>query len=176
LTWPTASRQTVNGALRFLGAAHAGGSAAVVFWIGVFVLGLAATFYSGHVRDEFVWTWPMSLFAGFALTLHTIVWAESSSARARARWLSRVVVLAFLAMCWLYYHACAQLGLATAWAFLIGFLPAWPFAVSAARCSVAGGAWWRRAAWSAAAFTVFYWSGGAFIAWKTSIAEVWLHL
>ncbi|MCI0685007.1 MAG: hypothetical protein L0Y71_23160 [Gemmataceae bacterium] len=141
-------------------------------------VGVAGLRVCRRVRDEFLWTWPVALFAGFQITLQTIVAVEAVEAgpdRARRRWLSRGVVLAFLAMCWLYYVACQQLGLATAWAFLIGFLPAWPLAAPAARSWVARASWWRRGAWLAAAYSVFYWSGGAFIAWKTAIAEVWEH-
>lgn len=150
-------------------------NAAMLFWFGALVLGFAGTPLSGHLRDKFLWTWPMALFVGFEMLLQTIVWAEGRPDRKRPRWLSRGAVLFFLAMCWLYYHACQQLGLATAWAFLIGFLPAWPFAVLAARAWVASAGWWRRVVWLVVAFSIFYWSGGAFIAWKTAIAEVWEH-
>jgi hypothetical protein len=56
-----------------------------------------------------------------------------------------------------------------------GLLPAFPFGVLAARAWVRPAASWQRLAWLLAAFSIFYWSGGAFIAWKTAIGEVWEH-
>jgi hypothetical protein len=145
----------------------------VLFWTATFVLAVAATTALGHGRQQFVWTWPLALFVVYQATIQTIVWAEGSAAKKRARWWSRGMVIIFLSFCWLYYAACQQLGLATVWAFLIGFLPAWPLAVAAARRR---GKPCQSVLLVGLAFSLFYWSGGAFIGWKTAVAEVWEHL
>jgi hypothetical protein len=138
-------------------------AAEAAFWSGAFVLGLAGTTVLGYGAGEFVLTWPAALFVGYQLTLRTIVWAEASPDRRWARRRSRLVGLAFLALCLGYYELCKRVGVATGWAFLFGFLPAFPLAVLAAR------RWRGRAAWLLLllAFSACYWGSAAFLVWKT---------
>jgi outer membrane protein assembly factor BamB len=149
--------------------ARSGGWA--IFWSACFVLGLIATPLLGHALDRFVWTWPLCLFVGYQSVIETIVAESSHPRQAWARWRSRGVVLAFLALCWLYYAACQQLGLPLLWGFLIGFLPAWPVSALAARPRQFRGAAVVRAIGLLLAYTVCFWSAAAWIAWKTSFAE-----
>jgi hypothetical protein len=143
----------------------------VVFLATAWGLGLAGTPVLGHALPHFVWTWPVSLYVGFQTVIHTIAWFERQPEQARGRWLSRGVVLLFLAMCYLYYVMCQNLGLATAWSFLIGFLPAWPLAVLAARSHLRGSGWLLQALAIGLAYSVFFWGGAGFILWKAITAE-----
>jgi hypothetical protein len=55
------------------------------------------------------------------------------------------------------------------WGFLIGFLPAWPFSVWAARARGGFGRPALRAFWLAAAFSAYFWTSGLVIDWKASL-------
>jgi hypothetical protein len=154
-------------------------AAAVMFWLAAFVLGLIATPVAGHALDLFVWTWPLPLYVGYQLLIDVIVWSqppnssgEGAAVRGRQRWLPRVALVSFLALAYGYFLACQQLGLSILWSFLIGALPAWPFAVLAAKARPPARSW-SRPLWVTLAYSAFFWTAAAFIAWKTMIAEEW---
>jgi outer membrane protein assembly factor BamB len=160
---------TMYGLVRLRRGSAARRAAGAVFGCAAFGLGLVGTPLFSALDDGFVQTWPASLFTAYQATLATITWAERQAARQRARRVSRLAGLGLLALCFGYYELCSGLGLMTQWGFLFGFLPAWPLAVWAAR-----GAGRRRlavqACLSAAAFTVYFWTSGLFIGWKTILA------
>ena len=112
----------------------------------------------GYLGGPFVLTWPAALFAALQLTVVVVSWAERHSERRKARRWSRLAGVLFLVLCFGYYELCKKVGLATGWTFLAGFLPAYPFAVMAARRS-----WW----WVVVGFAVYYWASVGFIVWKS---------
>ncbi|MHB8902980.1 MAG: hypothetical protein ACYC6Y_29825 [Thermoguttaceae bacterium] len=102
------------------------------------------------------------------MAIDTIVAANRSGPRARIQWRALAAVLLFVATCLAYYLACRRLGLATEWAFLMGFLPSWPLAVPAA-CRLTQRAGPLEAlAWVAGAFSLYFWSVGAFLLWQAA--------
>ncbi len=119
--------------------------------------------------DEFIFTWPAALFVPFQLTLLAIPWAEGKAGeqRRRARWGSRGAALFFLLTCALYFLLCRRLSALHEWVFLIGFLPAVPLTALAARRLLTPGRLTAGIAWGVAAFSVYFWSCGGGLMWKS---------
>jgi len=138
------------------------------FWLATFALAAAAPAVAGHALDRFVWTWPVCVYVAYQLTTDVAVWARRSNL-SRAAWSARAAMLGMLSVGYIYFALCEQLGLSILWSFLMGVLPACPFAIAAARSSRG----LIRAVWLWAAFTVFYWSAAAFLGWKALRAEEW---
>ena len=122
------------------------------------VVGAAGTTAVGYAGGPFVLTWPAALFAALQLTVAVVSWAERQGDRRKARRWSRLAGVLFLALCFGYYELCKNVGLATGWTFLMGLLPAYPFAVLAAR---------RSSWWGVVGFVVYYWGSVGFIVWKS---------
>ena len=126
-------------------------------------------------RDEYVFLWPLVLWAVLQLTLLAVTWAESQpqSARRRARWGSRLAGLSLLATSGLYFHLCRRLGLSIEWGFLAGFLPAFPVAALCARGLLAR----HRFALvtdllcAAVSFSTYFWSCGLFLKWWLQVGS-----
>lgn len=136
---------------------------------GAFGLGLAGTTFYGTLCDSFVFTWPASLFMAFLATLGSIAWAEAQANRRRARWVSRLTTLSFLAGCLGYFELCKAVGVVMGWSFLAGFLPAFPLAWLAVRSLRPPASLVRAGIWSMLAFAVYFWVSGLLPTWK-----VWL--
>ena len=152
LRWPVASVPTAWG----------------VFWTASFLLGAAGTPIFNRLTDSFIFTWPVCLFVAHQVTLNTVVWAGRTPGRRSARWITLLVTCGFVAVCLGYFLACRRLSLATEWAFLVGFLPSWPFAVPAARCLQRRGGPVAGLAWVLLSFTAFFWSAGALLLWRAA--------
>jgi len=138
--------------------------AGVAFAVTAFLLGVAGTTLLGLWMDAFVLTWPASLYVAFRRTLAVILWAERQPMKRRSRWLSRVVTLLFLVLCYGYYSLCRAVGYLMAWGFLAGFLPAAPAALVATR----GRSLWLRGLADAVGFTLYFWVSGLLPGWKGS--------
>ena len=145
-------RRTMTGA-RFRG----------ILWLQAFLLGAVGTTVLSGWRNEFVFTWPVSLFAAFQVAVYEIRLGKRTEQHAGPWWRSRLIALGFLAVCLAYFLLCRRLSLVFEWAFLAGFLLAAPFAIAAARCTRQsnGRRTWRilwEVVWTVAAFSAFYWS------------------
>ena len=136
--------------------------ARTTFATAAFLFGLAGTTVLSMWTDAFVLTWPVSLFVAFRVTLGVVVWTEAQPPKLRPRWLSRMVTLLFLAICFGYYHLCLAVGYVMAWGFLAGFLPAAPAAILSVRARKP----WLRPLADIVAFTVYFWVSGMTPAWK----------
>ncbi|NQU21688.1 MAG: PQQ-like beta-propeller repeat protein [Candidatus Nealsonbacteria bacterium] len=135
----------------------------IVFWSAVFAGGLLGTPIFNRLYSQFVFTWPVCLFAAHQITLTAIVRASQQPADRRAKWTSSIATLALLLVCLSYYLLCRELGLAVAWVFLLGFLPSWPVALPAAHRLQHEGPPWRDVVWATLSFSVFYWACGVFL-------------
>jgi hypothetical protein len=136
-----------------------------IFWLFVFVAGVSGSPLLHHLQSTYIFTWPLALWAAFELTLIVSFVGSKEPFWSRARGLSYLVGLAFLALCDLYFHLCRSLGLAIEWTFLTGFGWTFPLAAFAAWLSLRR---WRcqfaieTAAW-VASFSLYYWSSVLFV-------------
>jgi hypothetical protein len=140
-------------------------TASVVFWILAFVLGLVTTPIGNSLTDEYIFTWPATLFATYQPAITASVRYARSSERSK-RLLARGAGLSLCAVCAAYFWLCRRLSLHHEWAFLMGLLPAFPMSIVVARASQRP--LWRRAAWGLVAFSVFFWSAGGWMIVRAS--------
>ena len=132
-------------------------------WILVFLIGSAGTTFLSPLMKDFVFTWPVCLFATFQMLMDRLALTRKTISR-RERWRSGIACVIFLATCFLYFLACRRLSLVFEWVFLGGFAAALPF-------SMAGKILFRERRWHwvwkavcvAASFTAFFWSSVAFL-------------
>ena len=111
-------------------------------------------------------TWPLTLFAAFQLTLLVMVWAKSqASSRRHSGLYSRAVLLAFSFLCLGYFLLCHRLSHSMEWMFLVGFLPASVLAIPAAHSLYHQRGWLTRIVWVAAAFSCYYWMSASVNWW-----------
>lgn len=97
------------------------------FWGVAMGLGVVAGMPLSVALDEFVFTWPVTLFIVFQIAVYQSRLRRSEAAGERSnKWQDRIVVLAFLGTCGVYFWACRRLSLVTEWAFLYGFFGACP--------------------------------------------------
>ena len=141
----------------------------VAFWAAAFVAGLAGSPIFNRFYDEYIFTWPASLFVAFQTTLIVISWTEGQPEpnRKKCRRVSRLTGILFLAVCAGYVLLCRKLSAPHEWVFLIGFLPAAPLAVPAARCFLDQSRPLREYTWAVVAFSLYFWACGGFLIWKT---------
>lgn len=125
-------------------------------WSLIFVLGALGTTLVSDWANDFVFTWPVSIFIAFQLT----IWETDGRAVHRSparRWWAVVILGGFMATCVLYFLVCRRLSLVFEWVFLCGFIGAFPV-------TLLGRFWFEDRRWSwlweigttAAAFTAFY--------------------
>jgi hypothetical protein len=126
-----------------------------------FVLAVVAMPFLNRGRSEFVFTWPVSLFIAFQITVIAILWSGEKLDHKKSRRISRLVGLLFLAICFGYYLLCRQLSLVIEWTFLIGFLPASPVAIVAARRLLRDPRSPLGFFWVFLAFAVYFWGSSS---------------
>ncbi len=134
----------------------------VVFLTVPFLLGMVGTTIFSEWADTFVLTWPACLYVSFRTILALGVWAGNQPRTLRIRVRSGTALMVFLGICFGYYKLCAMIGYAVGWCFLIGFLPATPVAVLAAKQR----RWWLRWILDTGGFTVYFWFSGLLPEWK----------
>jgi hypothetical protein len=129
-------------------------------WI---AFGIIATPLANLRTDDFVFTWPAALFGGLLLVV--------AGADVPNRWLRRTCDAAFLALCLGYFLTLRSQSLPHEWVFLIGLLPAAPFAW-----------WWKRnqptagpikeAFLTLAGFSTLFWTSAAWAPLRQAIANL----
>jgi hypothetical protein len=140
--------------------------AASLFWPAVFALGFLGPNLFSSWFDCLLFTWPACLYAAFHGVLLACTRAERQRADRRLRWTARLAIAAFVAVCYGYFELCKAGGMFVTWSFLIGFLPAFPFAFLSARAEMNGRRLPVRAAWMILAFGIFFWSFAGVMWWK----------
>ena len=85
---------------------------------------LGTTFLSGWT-NEFLFTWPVSLFVAFEIAASQLR-SRSAVVSVRQRWRERLSISFWLLTMLIYFLICRRLSLVFEWAFLLGPLGAWP--------------------------------------------------
>ena len=153
-------------AARIAGPAVARRASRIVFWSAAFFCGVAAGAVLNRRSDLFIFTWPTGLFVMHQVTLTAILWSRPRQPKRHAWWAPATAGLAFLALCLGYFHLCRTLGLATLWAFLLGFLPSWPIAIPAAVRLRRDTHPLEDLLWAVLSFSLYYWACAAFLLWQ----------
>ena len=142
-----------------------------LFWMLSFVVGAIVTTPLSIWRNEFVFTWPVALFATFQATVYQVRPRMSQQTNPYAWWHSRMVAVGFVTACCIYFLICRRLSLVTEWAFLTGFWAAAPFSMV---CSWLAHRTKPHPVWesvlTATAFSFYYWASVGLIGVKYQIA------
>ena len=140
---------------------------AAAFWLWVLAFGAVGGAVINRCQDDYVFTWPLALWAAFQLAISRSWAVRHSPLRSWPRASSYGMGLSFVALCGLYFHLCRWLGLAIEWGFLTGFLAALPAAALVAWLTNGEN---RRPLAAAAAllasFACYYWSSVGFLWWR----------
>ncbi|MBS0206652.1 MAG: PQQ-binding-like beta-propeller repeat protein [Planctomycetes bacterium] len=138
-----------------------------VFWLTIVVVGAIGSPLLNRWQSEYVFLWPMVLWAALQLTLLSTVWAERQPNRNGARWISRLAGVTFFAVSGLYFHLCRRLGLSIEWGYLSGLLPAFPFVALAAWEHLRPSRFrrWLDPLCAIGSFTAYFSSVAVFIKW-----------
>ncbi len=149
--------------------------ARVAFWMTTLLVGTVGSPLLNHRLNDYVFLWPLVLWASLQLTLIAVTWAESQPLplRRRARWGSRLTGFSLLATSGLYFHLCRRLGLSIEWGFLTGFLPAFPVAALCARGLLARHrfALLTDLLCATVSFSAYFWSCGLFLKWWLQVGS-----
>lgn len=132
--------------------------------------GAVGTTFLSRWENDFVFTWPLTLFAVFYAALLDLPLSRNklTAHQRRRSWFAVAMVLF---TCALYYWLCRRLSLVTEWAFLGGLGSAAPFAIVHRLLMVKDWNWSRQLGVSlvitAAGFAAFFWSSVLLLWWKT---------
>jgi outer membrane protein assembly factor BamB len=139
-------------------------SASLAFGSSAIALGVVGTTLYSELWDTFVFTWPATMFVAFQTMVQVGVTVGGQSTSSKWRWAIRGLMLAFLGLCVGYYFICRKLGIVVGWGFLLGFLPAFPASVLAARLEKKSMS--AAALVMALAFVLYFWGSGLLTMWK----------
>lgn len=140
---------------------------------GIAVCGaLGSAFLNPH-REEFLWTWPLALWALMQGATEASLTAVLPPASRIAGWRARGMIALFLAGCGLYFHLCRKLGLATEWSFLTGFVAACPLAlfVDAGLRRFPYWRWWASLPVLCLSYSVYFWASVLFMKWRLRVGS-----
>lgn len=137
-----------------------------IYWVSVMVAGSLGTTVLSSWLNDFVFTWPVVLFAAYQMFIDRIAFSRRQLSR-DARIQSGLAVVFFVLVCLTYFLVCRRLSLVFEWVFLIGFAAAVPCSL-AARFLFARRRWYGvwRLAMTVVGFAAFYWSSAAFLYWR----------
>lgn len=139
---------------------------AVGCFVFVFVLGFLGPNLFSHWLDRCLFTWPACLYAAFHITLRRSLHGQEDR---RQRWRARGAMAVFLLVCFGYFELCKAIGMFVVWSFLIGFVPAFPLTLLAARAEAKRHTF-AAAMWTLLAFTAFFWTADA-VLWGREMVQ-----
>ena len=160
----------VGGAVRLWRGASSDLAAKAAFWLGLLLLGVAATPLGNACSRQFVFTWPVVLFGVHQLVLAAVLWSRESKLKG-STWVGGVAAALLILACLEYYRLTRELSLAPAWYFLATFLVAWPLAFPAARRLLHSRRLWNDVVWLCLAFSVYFWTAGGLMIWRTAVSR-----
>lgn len=154
-------------------------AAKLSFQATAFVLGAVGTTAFSVWRNDFTFTWPVSLFALFQATVDQLRLGkpaalpneiEAPTLARTSAWRPRVVAFAFLMGCLGYYRLCRELSLLAEWAFLSGFGAAVPFSVARLWLARRRCGFWFEVLLTPLEFSAYYWASVEVLLWKCKMA------
>jgi hypothetical protein len=157
----------IYGVLKFCSRESAGDIGRLFFCLGLFVFGIAATPFGNRFSSEFVFTWPVALFAAQQIALMGIYRSKRLYGQSQSWW-GVLGAVFFVFACLLYYDLTRRLSLGAAWYFLPTFLAAWPISVPVARRSLQPRNFWGDLLWLPLAFSIYYWASAGLMLWRTA--------
>jgi hypothetical protein len=134
-----------------------------MFWGLVFITGACGTTFLSPMINDFVFTWPVCLFAVFQSFVDRVA-LRHKQLSSRERVSSGIAGAVFITTCLFYFLVCRRLSLVFEWVFLSGFFAATPLSL-AARHLFQNRRWsliWKILL-TASAFAAFYWSSVGFL-------------
>lgn len=139
----------------------------IAFWLSVTLCGVCGSAMLNPGREHYLFSWPLALWSVFQMTLNAISWSERQTNPRQARWWSRGAGLGLLAASTLYFHVCRSLGMSIEWAYLIGFLPAFPVAAFCSRTLSRPGRFWPMTdpLLAVVSFSAYFWASAWFMKW-----------
>jgi hypothetical protein len=140
----------------------------IIFWASALISGAAGSVLIHRAGGDYVFTWPLALWAVFGIAVSFSWQARRSQWWSWSRARSYLTGLAFLAACALYFHLCRWLGLAIEWGFLTGFAAALPAALLTAWLAGRPPGRFSLIELIAhlASFSLYYWGCVAFMHWR----------
>lgn len=154
--------------LRLRGSLHAQLAAKLTFAVGLLVLGMALTPLGNRLSSQFVFTWPVTLFASHQIALASVLRGRQPDAGTKAAWAGAMGPALLLVACLAYYELARRLSLAPGWYFMVTFLAAWPLAIPAARRTLDRQSAVGNVLWTLAAFSLYFWVTGAIMLWRAA--------
>ncbi len=141
-----------------------------MFWAFVFMLGIFCSIPLSMWRNDFIFTWPVSLFIVFQATVYQMKFRGKHHTTTSPTWLARLVAVAFILVCGGYYWLCSLVSLVPEWIFLCGFPAACVILVLERWLSRRPRQHlWEEWLLTTIAFSVFFWSAVGVIALNYNI-------
>jgi hypothetical protein len=134
-------------------------------WSSAFLLGALGTTILATWHGEFIFTWPLSLFAVFQPTLRQLQLSRHSTAPIpNGRLQSRTAGLLFVAVVIGYFLTCQRLGLVAQWFFLTGFVAVVPIEFVRRRfMDTSTDHPWLEGSYLVISFSAYYWASVAIL-------------
>ncbi len=145
-----------------------------LFWGVAMVLGLAVGTPASIAANDFVFTWPVTLFIAFQIAVYqSTLYRKKEPANRSTNLQNRFVAFAFLGICLAYFYVCRRLSLVTQWVFLGGFAAAIPFLLIGRALTARKTPVWLLAEFvlTVLAFTAFFGSTVIFLSLRYELSE-----
>jgi len=141
--------------------------ARIAFWLAMLLLGIGVTPLGNRFVGQFVFAWPLSLWAVHQLALATIFWARQPQRGPAGALCGAAGAGLLILACLAYYELTRRLSLVPAWYFLPTFLVAWPLAIPAARRLASPRGILGDVIWMLLSFSLYFWASGGLMLART---------
>ena len=161
-----------SGAARSARSPRARSFAQMAFWAGAVGFGAMATPRGNRLSGQFVFTWPVSLFAIQQIALTTVLWSRRPDRGQRADWCAAAASMLLILSVLGYYDLTLRLSLPAAWYFVLALPPSWPLAIPVARRVLRPRNLAVDLVWMVVAFSCNFLIAAALILWRTAHGPV----
>ncbi|MGB7342700.1 MAG: PQQ-binding-like beta-propeller repeat protein [Pirellulaceae bacterium] len=145
------------------------------FWVIVMLLGLFTGTIASRSTGDFVFTWPVTLFAAFQIAIyHSASRRSIKTFSQRKRWQDRFIAIGFLLVCLAYFIVCRRLSLVTQWVFLCGFVGALPLLLVSRRIATRSSRWNLLAEFvlTLIGYAAFHWTTAILLSLKYELSQI----